>query len=336
MHPNSTPDNNDLPGVDDYQVTIPVYRDDATEGELRLRLPAASEKGALMLGGEVAKYLSTAIRNQDGHPQWAVAVDQVTAERVDTPSVDELAAELEHWKRIITALARKMPGMLQVTAAEYEAADTTDLAMLPAGDDAMMVLTPGFYRELADAMPSPDPVVVSPGLPAREEPLLLPAGAEQLPVQPGGPDPDVRQARVGRLGTFFGGTVEILMDGWWLPVENVATDDGQINLTLNLRNTTTRDGASVATYFDPTVLVTVRPATTLTGGYSLASHHTPAVVGQQLLHDGAWWTIRATDLDQGVDTYTVSLYHSDHGSAVTHIDQDARILIRRRRPGAWS
>lgn len=338
MHPTSTPDY-DLPGVDDYQVTIPVHRD-GTAAEVRLRLPAASNKGAVMLGQETARYLATAIRQPDDAPEWKVAIDQVTAERVDTPSAEELAGEVEHWKRIVTALARKMPGLLQVTSGEYSAADTADLTALPADDDTMMFVTPAFYAELAAHAAAQQQPVVLHDLPEREEPLLLPAGDDQLPADPGGPDPDIRRIQVGRLGEFHGDQVEIFAEGWWLPVQNVDSDDTRIVLTVSTRHTPMgkhgmAQPTSEVTYFDPTVLVPVRPATRSAGGYSLARHRTPSVAGQQLLHEGAWWTIRDTDLDYNAKLYTVALISADHGNKTALIDQESRITMRRRRPGAW-
>jgi hypothetical protein len=161
VNPTSTPDNSLLPGVDDYYVIIPVTGPDGTDGEVRFRLPAGDDDTALLIGRHVATHIDQVIRHRhttDGEPLWKVAVSDVMSGRIDidTPSADELAAELDHWKRIVTALARKLPAMLIVNTAEYESADTSDLAMVPAGDNAMMLVTPNFYSELADAMPTPD------------------------------------------------------------------------------------------------------------------------------------------------------------------------------------
>lgn len=157
MNPNSTPEPNNLPGVDDYRITIPVHRADDVHSELRFRLPATSGPAAVELGETIAGNLAATLPKIDGQVPWRIAVADVVAERVDTPSVDEALTELEHWKRIVTALARKMPGMVQVTSGEYEAADTSDLTAMPAGPDTMMFMTPAFYAEMAAALAETNP-----------------------------------------------------------------------------------------------------------------------------------------------------------------------------------
>lgn len=345
MNPNETPTpNNDLPGIDDYQVTIPLVRtparpDSPHEGRLLFRLPARNGWAAVMLGEHVAQHVAGAIQKEDGEPEWAVVVDQVHAERVDTPSVEELTSQVDHWKRIVTALARKLPGMLQVTAGEYEAADPNDLAVMPAGDATMMFLTPAFYAEVAAGLAEQRQPVVVGDLPEHEEPLLLPAAADLvLPDQPGGIDPDVRCARVGRLAEFFGGTVEIFVKGWWLPVEGVENGDDVISVTVDLRNTTAvkKPGTDLQAlaFTDPQQLVPVRPATTLTIGSALGN--TSGIAGRQLLHDGSWWTIRRADWNTTSRIHTADLISAERGETTAAVDEDTKILLRRRRPTEWS
>jgi hypothetical protein len=343
VNPNNTPLPGDLPGVDDYQITIPVHRADDVHSELRFRIPATAGPAAVALGEQIAEHLSGTLPNIDGQAPWRIAVADVTAERVDTRTVDEALAEMEHWKRIVTALARKMPGMMQVTSGEYEAADITDLTVMPVGPETMMFMTPVFYADMAAGLAEQqqDPIVIKVDIPAHDEPLLLPAVAGDLPDSPGGTDPDVRRARVGRLGEFYADTVEILTDGWWLPIENVANDGAQIVLTVSLRNTGIRKThgdpeTGELTYFDQQELVTVRPATTAGTGQRLGSHLTPSIVGHQLLHDGAWWTIAGTDWKHVPRFYTADLVNADRGELKVNVPEDDRILLRRRRPGAWS
>lgn len=343
MHPNSTPDK--LPGIDDYQVTIPVTAPNGAASELRFRLPAGNDSMALVLGRHTAMHINQIVQDRhdtDGAGLWSATVVEVTAERIDTPSTDELTAEVDHWKRIVAALGRKLPGVLVVTGDEYEAADPTDLVSTPAGDNAMVFITPRYYAAVAaEAAAQQQPVVLEPDLAAQEEPLLLPAPADvTLPEDPGGPDPDVRGVRVGRLGEFHGGTVEILRDRWWMPVENVTNDGDQIVLTLSTRHTPMAQHGMAppteeAVFFDPTAIVTCRPATQLTAGRALKRGATPSILGHQVLHFGQWLTIRETDLNPGTSRITLTLI-SEAGPATATIDISTKILVRRRRPGAWS
>jgi hypothetical protein len=343
VHPNSTPAPGDLPGVDDYRITIPVHRADDVHGDLRFRIPATAGPAAVALGEQIAEHLAGTLPNIDGQAPWRIAVADVTAERVDTRTLDEAVAEIDHWKRIVTALARKMPGMVQVSAGEYQTADTTDLAVMPGADpETMMFVTPAFYAEMAAALAEQHHPVMVGDLPEHEEPLLLPAADDVvLPAQPGGVDPDVRRVRVGRLGEFHAGTVEVFLNGWWLPVENVETGDDLVVLHVNLRHTTaakpgTGETINTLAFADPKQLLTVRPATIATAGYRLGSHLTPSIVGHQLLHDGAWWTVTGTGWEQIARFCTAELMNADRGELSVNVPEDDRILLRRRRPGAWS
>jgi hypothetical protein len=174
-----------LPGIVTYQATIPVHRiayDGGTEhGEVRVQLPAGSEEKAAQLARHIGEHLDTANGDGDGSGDpWNVNVQNIVVTETDDLSTDELVAQIQHWKRIVTALAVKFPMLAQVTTDDYEAADPAGLIIQKVDEQTMLFAVPVAFehilRRLAEQKipPADGQMVVDGPLPEPEEPLLLP------------------------------------------------------------------------------------------------------------------------------------------------------------------
>jgi hypothetical protein len=195
----------------------------------------------------------------------------VTAVNVDdTPSVDELTAELDHWRRIVTVLAGKFPGMAQVAGAEYEQADFSRLILVPVDEQTMMFADEATIAAGTAGLPTFTPVPDGVVLPA-------PYG--------GHPDPDVRQVKVQVLPVLPPKAVELLYAGKWMPV-------GGVNITgeLAVEVTCLPPDSEIETvvFRDLNELVTVRPATVEAQATDLPA---ASVHGRQVLTVNGWWTV---------------------------------------------
>jgi hypothetical protein len=131
-----------LPGLNDYLITVPVRTPaGADAGQLRLRLPAGDPDTARQLAATIVSHLA------DTAAGWHLDTDGITVTATDSPTVDELAAQVEHWRRMITAVVAQMP--MLVTYTQFQAADPDLLIVQPAGPDTMMLAVPSAY-------PAPD------------------------------------------------------------------------------------------------------------------------------------------------------------------------------------
>jgi len=194
------PDNpNIMPGVRDYEVHLPFKRPAGALGEdarvVPVRLPAANEEDARFAAKVIAFRIESASREG-----WQV--DDETAITItdvdDTQSPADVAAERDHWKRIVAGLAAKLPMALTLTGQEYHDADPAGLHAVPLGADGMMFATADVLAALKEAGD------------IANEPLLL-AAHEQL---------------VPRAGMNLP-QIEALIDGQWQYVISMSGDGAQ-------------------------------------------------------------------------------------------------------------
>lgn len=165
-----------MPGVRDFEVTIPFQRagaetDTTDNTEMRVRVPALNHAAAVMLGIQIGTHVGSVNKPAAG-PRWQVVVDKITTVDVDdSPSPADLAAELDHYKRIVAALATSMPMLAQVTADQYRAADPDAIQMVSLPGDTIAFVTEAGLAQLGDGMPF-------------AEPLLMPAEQQMVPGDP--------------------------------------------------------------------------------------------------------------------------------------------------------
>jgi len=187
-----------MPGVRDYQAHLTFKRPSRDGAEdtrvVTVRVPAATADDASLTFKTIAFRIETANHGQAGWRFDTTAGMQITD--VDhTQSPAEVAAERDHWKRVLAALATKLPMTLQLTAGEYDAADPAGLHAVPLGENGMMFMTAAVMQAMTDAAD------------ITNEPLLLPAH-EQLIPRPGLNLPEI----------------EALIDGQWQHLVNMTGD----------------------------------------------------------------------------------------------------------------
>lgn len=279
MSPDPTPtrDPGVMPGVHDFKITIPFMRrlgegDETTT--MIVRIPAANAPAAIQLGGHIGVHIGNAAAAATENPShtWRAVIDGITADDVDaTPTLDEVLAELDHWRRIVTVLAGKFPGMAHVAVDEYERADFSRLLLVPVDEQTMMfadeaTLAAGGTAGQSMFAPVPDDVV--------------------LPAPYGGhPDPDVRQVKVRGLPMVPPKAVELLHDGEWMLV-------GGVNITAELAVEVSclpgdREFETVV-FRDLNGSAIVRPAAVEAKATDLPA---ASVHGRQVLTGNGWWTV---------------------------------------------
>lgn len=315
-----TEDRAALPFLRDYQIRIPVTGlADRPGGDLIARVPAFDPIEAELIGEHIADRAARALGASVSPSAYSIDNDAITVQDVDDqPSPAEVAAELEHYQRVLAALAKKFPLLLQLTADEYNDADPASVQAVPVGDSVMAFVS--------GDLPFPTEAVAggmqTPGV----EPVLVPPGDLALPADPGGhPDPDVRLAAPHTLARANHGEVEIIIGGTWYRLDQAVIDHEQGTVTF----VTTR-GETTVPAGD---LVPARPATI--DGYG--SDLTAAVsLRQQVLTGTGWMTVETAEyMGQTSDTYNVCLSAGDELSRRTSYGHGDEILLRGPRVGWW-
>lgn len=324
------PTRNTMPGVRDFELRIPFQRagvnDETTvTTEMRVRVPAANVAGAIMLGIAIATHVGS-VNKPNAGPRWRPAIDQITATDVDdSPSPADLAAQLDHYRRIMAALATKMPMLIQVTADEYQAADPDSIQLMMLPGDTVAFATTTALNQMADLMPFAEPMLMSaeqqmmPGDPriqlAKTEVLVGTAWhhvlmwngqTNILTVRVGTHDTDEYEITPGaallcraRQPAPYGGQDD--PDVRTARAENLAKLPTPCDLLhdrswVRIADVHRHDSGVVTvqtgtpgqtiTLRDPEMLCTVRPAAT--EGHGTDVHR---FLGQQILTDDGWWTI---------------------------------------------
>lgn len=329
MSPDQTPDV--MPGVRDFKISMPFTRR-AGEGTetvtMIVRLPAANEAAALQLGCFVAINVSNANAavTDDLADVWKTDLTGIVITDVDgTPSIDEVAAERDHWRRIVTVLAGKMPGLTQVTADEYNAADISDLMLVPVDGQTML-----FATEQSLTAAAGSPATLTPA----------PAGLALPDPYGGHPDPDVRQVKARTLPMFPPKAVELLHDGRWELVTDVTvTPELGIEVTF-------RDRTGKVVFSDLNADVVVRPAAVEAAAADLpaAGDH-----GRQVLTEYGWWTVAVAKRLTERGWYEATIVENparrdaqgaclhtpgDNETTVCYSSPDEQVLLRDV-PGSW-
>jgi hypothetical protein len=333
---NTTIDDTRMPGVSDFDVTIPFSRPAGADIEttaMRVRVPAANNAGACVLGELIAEHVGSANRPPTG-AGWAPLFDQIRAVDVDnTPSLPDLLEQVKHWQKIITVVAGKYPTMVQVTADEYATADPSTLVPVKAADDTIMYATMQTWAPVEQG--------------ATLGTFLLPAPDDaELPA--GHPDPDVRGMKVQNLPVLPPERVELLTDGQWMTIVgvNIGADLG-VTVTAEPH---TAEGYQKPRFTDLDQVVTIRPVTVPGHGSDLP---TAAKHGRQLLTDDGWWTVAPSLVGTTVELarlYQILLVkdpqHRDALSRPVVTDTDhtrtisiggaEQVLLRDQPPAWWS
>ena len=299
-------------GVRDYEVRMPVTTGDSTTGYLTARVPAPTPGAAVTIGAAIAVSIESAHDRQDTRRAFTMDLGSISALDVDgTPSAAELTAEVDHFRRVLTALTGKYP--LLLTSAEYEAADPARLVAVRVEDNMLFTTTPA-----------------TPEVPEVGEPLLLPVGryGRNIPADPGGPDPDMRCIRARNLGRFASDGEEILVHHdeprgefpEWHHLRTVLSDE-------DFTEVTTADGDRLVTY-DNDALVVIRPATVESRGADLPADVDPWT---QVLHDGVW-----RDMTNPPTGNLVSVGEVDHDdTTMISFEPATPVLLRETRNPAW-
>ncbi len=315
-----------LPGIRDYQATIPVSRGtgagDTVRAELRFRMPATTPNDAKLVGQYVARLLDRRSNPGDGGDAWHTDQTAITVIDVDdTPPIEQIAEELTHVKRVLAALAAKFPMMLQVTPDEYAAADPDAVVAIPFGETRVFMVPP---------LGTPD---------LGEEPLLLPADTsrtdETQPEPDGGHrDPDVRDVRAGRLHELPYDKVELQNAHYWMPVEKLEnTTDGKIVITCSGRNWPNGDDPARFTIYDPYQRLTVRPVTVAGEGADLPAL---ALRRRQILTEDGWWTLlEGSHLGPAANAVKVLIRQDRTGEIREITVADTHPVLLRDDPAGW-
>jgi hypothetical protein len=282
-----------MPGVHDFRISIPFTRRFG-EGEqtmtMLVRLPAANATAARQLGAHIA--VATANANAAATELagdiWRPLTDEIAVTDVDdSPSIDDVAAERDHWRKVVTALAGKVPAMMaQVSADEYTSADFSQLVIVPVDATTMLFTTEAAMSAVMNPAGS----------------TMEPAPAETVLPEPygGHADPDVRQVDAAALTAFPPKAVEIIHDGQWTAVAGTnVTRDMSIEVVL----LPPEQEFKVVTFDDLTELVIIRPGTVEAIAADLPA---AATHGRQVLTATGWWTLAQADYQGSFsDTYKV-------------------------------
>lgn len=323
-----------MPGVRDYQVTLPFHRRTADNDEtvnMTVRIPAANAVAAAQLGGHIAIAVGNAnAAVEDTGNEWRPVIAGITTVDVDdTPALPEILAELDHWRRVVTVLATTFPGMAQVSVDDYQSADFSRLTLVPVNERTMMFADSG---QLAGA----SHVSVSHLEPVAED--------VQLPAPYGGhPDPDVKQVKVHNVMLFPPKSYEALHDGQWLPVVGTnVTADLAVELTVLPAD---REYATV-TFSDLNAAIVVRPVTVEAQASDLPA---ASVHGRQILTYAGWrtvasaeytglisgyWKVLLVDQPQQRDALGKALVQPTDSTLVTSYGVGEPVLMRDV-PGSW-
>jgi hypothetical protein len=325
-NPDSDPTAPGMPGIRDYLITLPFHRT-AADGaeqtaEVRMRIPASSSDHAFTLGTAVGWNIDTD-NTPDGDRPWHFDMPGVAVEDVDdTPSMQDLAAELEHHKRILAGLATKMPLVLQLSADEYNAADPDSVQAIPVADDVMAFVS--------TSQPFPVDAVTGGMQTPGSNPELHPLEGRPLPEDHGGyPDPDVRLALARTLARALVGQVEILVpdeqhNDVWNRLGGAFIDHEQGLVFLNV--------GSGKIGVNPTDPIPTRPATIDAYGSDLVE----SVGKRQVLTGTGWMDIERVDwIGEQALVYKVTVAAGDERRQ-TSFDADEQILLRDPRPEWWS
>lgn len=226
-NPTPTPDTGAVPGIHDYEVRMPFTRTgpDGTRQDACMveRIPAGSTETAIALATAIATYVGTDNTPDDGE-KWAPIITAITVTDVDgTQNPAHLAAELNHYKRILAALVARFPMVLQVTQSEYDAVDPDTVRPVQVDSDTMAFL--------------PASLMTTGVIPAGE-PLLLPA-EWTLPIT---------DAQLGAPG------LQVCLDDQWWNLEAVRPDAETRQITVLARNPKTNTGRG----FDVTINTNLR------------------------------------------------------------------------------
>lgn len=323
-----TADRTVLPFLRDYQIRIPVTGlADRPGGDLIARVPAFDPIEAELIGEHIADRAARALGASVSPSAYSIDNDAITVQDVDdTPSPADVAAELEHFRRVVSALAKKFPLLLQLTAEEYAAADPYGVHAEMVGDGVMAFVSTELLAAAGDAAvaeaEATDAGMQAPGI----EPVLIPPRDVTLPAEHGGhPDPDVRLAAVHTLARANRGEVEVIIDGTWYRLDQAVIDHEQGTVTF-----TSSHGEDT---LDAVLLVPARPATI--EGYG--SDLTAAVsLRQQVLTGTGWMTVETAEyMGPTSDTYNVCLSADDEVARRTSYGHGDAILMRAPRVGWW-
>lgn len=335
--PTNAPNTYELDGIHEYDVTIPYSRTvngARQDMHIVVRIPAATENDALFLATNISGH----VRDHHTHDgaRWREAVADIHATCVDDmPSPAELAAELAHWKRVVAGLAGKLPGLLQLTAAEYEAADPDTIVASRSGESMVFLTAAAFAPPPADLFGQPEPApapagpsgMETPGFDPKIEPVTA-ADVAGMPANPGGhPDPDVRRVAASTLARANPGQVEILSGGEWRRLDSAIID--QVEGTVQILAA----GLAVDPV-DSDRWILSRPATV--EGYA-SDLPTAAIVGQELLTAQGWMTVEHAETlgPLSGNAYKASLI-GENGAYQTSFNAADALLLRNTRPGWWS
>lgn len=322
-----------MPGIRDFLATIPFTRRINyvfTDTTLKVRIPAHNEHAAIGIAEKIGIEVGDHNKPSDG-VAWELVVDEITVVDVDdTPSVDELVAEIKHLRRIITVLAGKFPMMAQVTADEYENADWSELTVVPVAEDTMMFVPEAALTEAFET--------------GQQRMLAEPAADVVLPAPYGGyDDPDVRTAAASALPLFPPKAIELLHAGEWKPIVGVnITADLTIKVTCAPRDAEFEE--ITVNGLDKTVVI--RPAVVEAFSPDLPA---ASVHGRQILTGDGWWTLAGSDY-QGPNAlfYKTTLVREPHhrdalGGVLITADDEVRTtsytagekVLLRETPGSW-
>lgn len=301
-----------LPGVREYEVSIPLYAytDDGGVqfGRLPVRIPARSAEDAIYLGTRIAIRLNEPAE----HPNWNVATAPVTAVDVDdTPSPAELTAQVDYLRRVLAVAVAKYPMLITMTGAEYDAADPAGFHAVPLGDDNVTFASPAVLQT-----PTVTPAA--------------PAASSVTPVAEAGYgghyDPDIQPIEVWKLARTKVGEVEIRHADQWMRLDMVTFDQVDFTVTILAR------GHESITMVPGTVVL-ARPATL--EGYASDLPQNANAAGMQMLARDGWWNLDQADY-MGHMAYAYKVVLSRDGEVrSTSIGRNEQVLLRRTPPGWW-
>lgn len=323
-----TEDRTVLPFLRDYQIRIPVTGlGDRPGGDLVARVPAFDPIEAELIGEHIADRAARALGASVSPSAYSIDNDAITVQDVDgTQSPADVAAELEHFRRVVSALAKKFPLLLQLTADEYAAADPYGVHAEFVGDGVMAFVSTELLTAAGDAATAEAAAaeggMQTPGV----LPVLVPAGDLVLPREHGGhADPDIRLAAPHTLARANRGEVDVLIGDAWHRLDQATIDHEQGTVTF-----VTARGETTVPASD---LVPARPATV--DGYG--SDLTAAVTTRhEVLTGTGWMTVETAEyMGPTSDTYNVCLSAGDEVARRTSYGHGDEILLRAPRVGWW-
>lgn len=329
IDPMNPSDGTPIGGIREYEVWLAFARTlpERTEHtHTTVRIPAADQDAARKLGLAIADHITDS-QLPDGGPAWSLVVSSVAVTDVDdTMSPSQLAADAGHWRRVVAALARKMPGLVMLSAAEYEAADPDSLVPAGLGDGMMVYLSPAEPRPVEQMLEPPAAPAEAPGF----EPVMgpVPDDTQLPPVYGNHADPDVRMIAGHSLARADAGDLEIVVSNTWLPLELATIDHvtGEVHLVVAHQPVVAFPGHE---------MMVARPST-IEG--ETADLFAAAVQERQVLTATGWMTVEtAEDMGPTADATKVMLVDpAGTEGRQTSFAHGAELLLRNKPPAWWS